>query len=163
MVRVAGTGRRCTHAPVLCHRPTGPLPPHHDFQQPLPHLFTKQLTQFYLLLFCDCSVNRIRAFSNAAEAPVRPWLRRVLMCSSRVSSTLIRRQFGPAIEDPDGMPNTSHLSTPVMLRIQGLVSETSRGDTPTSFAASPWVIFRKFAEFSPDDRGLPGVEYLDMR
>ena len=36
-------------------------------------------------------------------------------------------------------------------------------ETPINFAASPWVIFRKVAEFSSGVRGLPGTEYWDMR
>ena len=57
---VAGTGQRCTHAPVLCPRPTGLLPPPRLFQQPPPHLFNSQRPQFYLLLICDCSIRGCR-------------------------------------------------------------------------------------------------------
>ena len=44
-----------------------------------------------------------------------------------------------------------------------LASETSLVETPINFAASPWVIFRKFAEFSSDARGLPGTDHWDIR
>ena len=48
----AGTRRRCTHAPVLCHRHTGrPSPPRLSEQTRPDHINT-QLAQFLLSLIC---------------------------------------------------------------------------------------------------------------
>ena len=79
----AGTGRRCTHAPVLCYRPTGPLSPPRLSKCPPPYLITSQPAQFYLFLICDFSTwmalatvvlsrFRVAAIAAMADGELRP-------------------------------------------------------------------------------------------